>query len=101
MGSKDGYHWDNAKSELLKRVRKYSLEEIVDRVFLSGLEYMIRENRAYPGQFKVISVIDDRVLVIICEDINDGFGYFTRLFTYWDAERKDMADYKRARDGKR
>ena len=33
MGSKDGYHWDNAKSELLKRVRKYSLEEIVDRVF--------------------------------------------------------------------
>lgn len=92
MGYKDEFHWDDDKSDLLKRTRGYSLFEVADHIFSHA--YVEYENRKYPQQNRAIGRIENEFITLAYEFIEDSHGAFIRLITYWPASELEKKIYK-------
>ena len=95
MENKGIYHWEDDKSKLLQKTRGYSIKDIVNQIFFSGRAYLIKESPRYPNQYRVVAKIDDMIITVAMEDIDDGFGQFYRIVTYWESDSKDKKLYKK------
>ena len=68
------FDWDNQKSQLLKRKRGYSLEEVA--IILAG-DYVERVKQGDPEQFIAIRYLNNALLSVIYE------GEYIWLITYY------------------
>jgi uncharacterized DUF497 family protein len=91
MGNTDEFHWDDEKSDLLKRTRGLSLIEVAEELFES--EYVEYVHTVYPEQTRVIGKVRQRTITLVYEIIEDDFSSFTRLITYWDASSVEKKIY--------
>jgi uncharacterized DUF497 family protein len=91
MGNTDEFHWDDDKSELLKKSRGFDLIEVAEAIF--ERDYVEYVHGAYPEQTRAIGKVGDRMITLVYEMIEDDFGMFARLITYWDASPVEKKIY--------
>jgi uncharacterized DUF497 family protein len=91
VGNKDGFHWEDDKSDLLKHTRGISLIEVAEELFEN--DYVEYVHALYPEQTGVIGKVRQRLITLVYEIIDDDFSSFTRLITYWDASPVEKKIY--------
>jgi len=91
MGNRDEFHWDDDKSDLLRRIRGLSLIEVAEELFKS--EYVEYVHTFHPEQTRVIGKVRQRIITLVYEVVEDDFSSFTRLVTYWDASSVEKKIY--------
>ena len=91
MGHKEDYHWDENKSSLLKEERGYGLDEICEMVFYDrATKWEVFENPNYPNQYRIIAKTSKSLFITLAvEDLQDEFGYFTKLVTWWPSSARE------------
>ncbi|NEQ87248.1 MAG: hypothetical protein F6K26_46645 [Moorea sp. SIO2I5] len=85
------FDWDNHKSQLLKRKRGYSFEEVAS--ILAG-EYVERMKQDDPAQFIAIGFLKNSLLSVIYEVRYDDEGEYIWLITYWKSTKREREIYE-------
>ena len=85
------FDWDNHKSQLLKRKRGYTLEEVA--TILAG-DYVERMKQDDPLQFMGIGFLRSSLLSVIYEVRYDSEGEYIWLVTYWKSTKREKEIYE-------
>ncbi|NES17395.1 MAG: hypothetical protein F6K41_00035 [Symploca sp. SIO3E6] len=85
------FDWDNHKSQLLKRNRGYSFDEVA--TILAG-DYVERIKQDYPEQFIAIGFLKNSLLSVIYELRYDDEGEYIWLITYWKSTKREREIYE-------
>jgi uncharacterized DUF497 family protein len=85
------FDWNEAKSELLKRTRGYTLQEVT-RVFTG--HYVERIKQDDPEQFIAVGYLDNILVSIIYEIRYDEEGEYIWLITYWKSTKRERQIYE-------
>ena len=90
MGYDDefGLEWDDRKSEICQKRRGLALEE-VGRQLLSN-PVSTYSHPEYPDQLRAVGQISEVFYTLVFEDIDDDYGGYTHLVTYWRSERWEI-----------
>ena len=56
--------------------------------------YAVMESPNYPNQFRVITKVRGRIITIAIDQIEDDYGDFQRVMTYWDSTDSEKEVYR-------
>ena len=91
MGNQDEFHWDDEKSDLLEQTRGFSLYAVAEAIFSN--EYVDYQHRSYPEQSRAIGNVEGTLITLVYEFVEDDFGSFVKLITYWPASNLEAKLY--------
>ncbi len=91
MGNRDEFHWDDDKSDLLAQTRGYPLYDVAEKIFSHA--YIEYQHRMYPEQSRAIGQVDGKLMTLVYEFVEDEFGSFIKLITYWPASNLEKSLY--------
>jgi len=91
MGSQGEFHWDDEKSDLLDQTRGFSLYAVAEAIFSN--EYVAYQHRSYPEQSRAIGKVEGTLITLVYEFVEDDFGSFVKLITYWPASNLETTLY--------
>ena len=89
----DVLDWDEDKSQLLKKTRGLSLEE-VSKLLQTSNYVLIRKNDT-PEQWLAIGFVDGRLISLVYEERFEDEQEYIRLITYWDSTKREREIYER------
>lgn len=93
MGHREEFHWDDEKSDLLAQTRGYPLYDVAQAIFANT--YVVYQHRDYPQQHRAIGKVERQLMTLVYEFIEDDFGSFVTLITYWPASGIEAKLYDR------
>jgi hypothetical protein len=78
---------------LLAQTRGYPLYDVAQAIFAN--EYVVYQHRDYPQQSRAIGPVERQLMTLVYEFIEDDFGAFVKLITYWPASGIEAKLYDR------
>jgi uncharacterized DUF497 family protein len=87
------FKWDDKKSKILNDDRRRGLSfERVSGIFKQ--QYFLDQKSDEPEQFRAIGFVDEKLITLIFEVREDGYGEFYHFVTYWPSTKAERKLYE-------